>query len=107
MALTRWLGRLWRGELPLARVFWTDMLLVGTLTTLGLTIIGVPSSLALGFIAGIAEFIPMVGPFLAAIPALLVGLSEGCTTMLWVAFVFILVQQTEGNLITPLIQRRR
>ncbi len=82
------------------------MLLVGTLTTLGLMLLGVPSALALGFIAGIAEFVPMVGPFLAAIPALLVGLSAGENTFFYVAAVFIVVQQLEGNLITPLIQRR-
>ena len=82
------------------------MVLVGTLIALGLTVIGVPSALALGFIAGLAEFVPMVGPFVAAIPALLVAMAEGGSTVLWAAALFLAVQQVEGNLITPLVQRR-
>jgi predicted PurR-regulated permease PerM len=56
-ALKRWL----RGQV-------LAMLLVGVFTGLGLWLVGVPSAFALGFIAGIAEFVPIVGPILAAIP---------------------------------------
>lgn len=82
------------------------MLIVGVLTTLGLMAAGVPSALSLGTIAGVLEFIPYVGPILSAVPALLVALSEGGSMVIWVALVFLVVQQLEGNVITPLIQQR-
>lgn len=83
-----------------------SMTLVGTLVTLGLYLIGMPSALALGFLAGLSEFVPIVGPILSAIPALLLAFSEGGNTVLWVAGLFILVQQVESNLIMPLVQRQ-
>src|SRR5262249_34356716 len=48
-----------------------QMFVVGVLSTLAVWLIGLPSPLALGVIAGVAEFIPYVGPILAAIPAVL------------------------------------
>jgi predicted PurR-regulated permease PerM len=83
----------------------TAMLLVGVLTTVGLTLIGLPSAFALGLIAGFSEFVPLIGPIAAAVPALLVALSEDTTTALWVLGLYVLVQQVEGNLITPIVQR--
>ncbi len=53
-----------------------QMLLIGALVTFAVWLIGVPSSLALGLIAGIGEFIPYLGPILAAIPAILVALTK-------------------------------
>ncbi|HET6467443.1 MAG TPA: AI-2E family transporter, partial [Geminicoccaceae bacterium] len=52
------------------------MLLVGCLTTLGLWLLGVPSALALGFMAGMSEFVPVVGPIAAAVPAVALALAE-------------------------------
>ena len=83
-----------------------SMTIVGALVTAGLFAIGMPSALALGFLAGLSEFVPIVGPILSAIPALLLAFSEGGNTVLWVAGLFILVQQIEGNVIMPLVQRR-
>jgi predicted PurR-regulated permease PerM len=51
-------------------------------------------------------FVPLVGPALAAIPAILVALSEGGTMVLWVIGLYVVVQQIEGNAIMPLVQRR-
>ncbi|SFG45086.1 Predicted PurR-regulated permease PerM [Palleronia marisminoris] len=82
------------------------MVLVGVLTTLGLWLLGIQSAMALGFLAGLLEFVPFVGPALAAVPAIALGLSESPTTGLWVLGLYILVQQVEGNLITPLVQQR-
>lgn len=83
-----------------------SMLIVGVLTTVGLMAIGTPSALTLGVIAGVLEFIPYVGPFLSAVPAILVGLGEGGSMVIWVALVYLVVQQLEGNVITPLVQQR-
>ncbi len=82
------------------------MILVGTLTGIGAWIIGLPSALALGLIAGIGEFVPIIGPFLALLPAALVAFSEGGNLIWWTIGLYILVQQLEGNLITPLLQER-
>ena len=81
----------------------TAMLLVGILTALGLWLIGLPSPFALGFIAGLADFIPIVGPIAAAIPGLLVASGQGLEMVIWTLAVYILVQQIESNLILPLI----
>ncbi|BCJ90305.1 AI-2E family transporter [Terrihabitans soli] len=82
------------------------MVLVGTLTAIGLLIIGIPAPLALGLLAGLAEFVPLVGPIAAAVPALLLAMGGGIETMLWTAALYLLVQQVESNVITPLIQHR-
>lgn len=83
----------------------TSMVATGTLTWLALWALGVPSAAGLGLIAGIMELIPLVGPFLAAIPAILVALSQDTTLALWTAGAFLVVQQIESNLLQPLIMR--
>jgi predicted PurR-regulated permease PerM len=82
------------------------MALVGTLTTIGLFALGIPAPLALGLLAGLAEFVPLVGPIAAAVPALLLAIGGGPELMLWTAGLYLLVQQIESNVITPLIQHR-
>lgn len=79
------------------------MLLVGILTALGLWLIGLPSPFALGFIAGLADFIPIVGPIAAAIPGLLVASGQGLEMVIWTLAVYVVVQQIESNLILPVI----
>lgn len=81
------------------------MAIVGTLTGLGAWLIGLPSALALGIIAALLEFVPFLGPILTAVPALLLGLAIGPEEALSVLLLLILVQQLEGNVITPLVQR--
>ncbi|MCL4767943.1 MAG: AI-2E family transporter [Hyphomicrobiaceae bacterium] len=81
----------------------TAMALVGILTALGLWLIGLQSAFALGFIAGLADFIPIVGPIAAAIPGLLVASGQGLEMVVWTLAVYIVVQQLESNLILPLI----
>lgn len=82
------------------------MVLVGILTTAGLMLLGIPSALALGLIAALLEFVPFIGPVLAAIPAIALGLTEGPGTAAMVLGLYVLVQQIEGNIITPLVQQR-
>jgi len=82
------------------------MFFVGLFTAVGLTLAGVPFALALGIIAGLLDIIPFFGPLLAAIPAILIGFTNGVWTGVWAAVVFLVVQQLEGNVIQPLVQRR-
>jgi predicted PurR-regulated permease PerM len=83
-----------------------SMTVVGVLTGVGLWLIGVPAPLALALLAFLAEFVPLVGPIVAAIPALLLALTQGWTTTLWVLLLYLAVQQVESNMLTPLVQQK-
>lgn len=82
-----------------------SMVLVGTLTGIGLWIAGVPLALILGLVAGLLNFVPVLGPFVAAVPGILLGFAQGPTTALYAALVYFIVQQLEGGIIMPLAQR--
>ncbi|MCW5715172.1 MAG: AI-2E family transporter [Bauldia sp.] len=82
------------------------MVVVGVLTGLGAWAIGLPSPLALGLIAGLGEFVPIIGPFVAVLPALLIAFAEDTTLLLWTIALYVVVQQFEANLLTPMLQRR-
>jgi predicted PurR-regulated permease PerM len=81
------------------------MVAVGALTGAALGVMGVPLALSLGVVAGIMEFIPVIGPILAAVPAILLAFSKGPEMAFYVTLIYIAVQQIESNIITPLVQR--
>jgi predicted PurR-regulated permease PerM len=68
--------------------------------------IGVPSALALGIIAGLTNFVPLLGPILGAVPAVLLALTVDPITALWTVAAVLVIQQLEGNVILPLVMRR-
>jgi predicted PurR-regulated permease PerM len=72
---------------------------------LGLWLVGVPSPIALGVIAGLLDFVPFFGPIVAAIPGVLLGFQDSPQTALYAALVYLAVQQLEGNVLQPLAQR--
>lgn len=82
-----------------------SMLLVGTLVGVGLWLVGVPLAAALGILAGVLEFVPVAGPFLAAVPGILLGFSVSPTVALYALVVYLVVQQLESGIISPLAQR--
>lgn len=82
-----------------------SMSIVGVLVGLGAWLIGLPAPLALGLLAGLTEFIPIVGPIIGAVPGLLLAVPEGTNTLLWTIALFIAIQQIESNVITPVVQR--
>lgn len=83
-----------------------SMVVIGLLTGVGLALVGVPSALALGLLAGLAEFVPVVGPFIAAAPALLLAMTLGNDVVLMTVALYVVVQQVEGNVVMPLVQQR-
>ncbi len=83
-----------------------SMLVIGILTWIGLSIIGVPLALTLGLIAGLLSFIPNFGPILSAVPAILLAFVDNPVTSLYVIGLYILVQLIESNLVTPWIERQ-
>lgn len=80
------------------------MAIVGTLSTIGLTLLGVPSALALGFIAAVTDFVPIVGPIFGAVPAVLIAFSISPSLALWVIGLYVVIQLLEGNVVQPLVQ---
>ena len=81
------------------------MVAVGVLTGAGLALLGVPLALSLGLLAGLLEFVPVVGPVAAAIPGVLLAFAKGPQTAFYVLILYVVVQQIESNILTPLIQR--
>jgi len=82
-----------------------SMTVVGVLTGIGLGIAGVPLALALGVLAGLLDFVPVIGPVIAIVPGLILALSVDPKTAAWAAAVYIGVQQLENHVIVPLAQR--
>ncbi len=81
------------------------MAFVGAATAAGLFLLGMPLALSLGLLAGLLEFIPYLGPFLTAVPVMLVALLEGPQMVLYVGLFLIVLQQVEGYVVTPMAQR--
>ncbi|GMA16708.1 AI-2E family transporter [Deinococcus metallilatus] len=85
-----------RGQLVIAAF-------IGVFVWLGLTLIGVPSAAAIGFLAGAFNIVPYLGPVIGATPALLLALPFGWVKMLLVVVIFVAANQIEGNFLSPYI----
>lgn len=83
-----------------------DMSAIGVLTFIGLLFLGVKLSVTLALIAALCNFVPYIGALAGSIPAILVALSSGPQSALYVALLFVAVQTLEGNVIAPMIQKR-
>lgn len=81
------------------------MALVGTVTGIGLWLIGVPSAFALALLAALLEFVPYVGPIAAAVPAILIAATVDPQTALLTVGLYVLIQQLEGYVFSPLLQQ--
>lgn len=69
-------------------------------------VLRLPNAFLLALIAGLFEAVPMVGPILGAIPAVLVALSMSPTTVIWVIISTLIIQQIENNLLVPRIMNK-
>ena len=79
---------------------------VALLTGAGLLLLGAPFAIALGLLAGMMEFVPYIGPFVAAVPAILVGFADGPQLALKIALLFLFIQSLESYVLAPLIQHK-
>ena len=75
-------------------------------TAVGLWLLGVPLALTLGLLSGLLNFIPNVGPILAAAPAILIALTQGPTQALYVTLLYVAYQSVDGYLLTPIVTQR-
>jgi predicted PurR-regulated permease PerM len=92
------LGMWVRGQLIL-------MAALGIATSIAYTLLGVPGALLLGLFAALAEGIPIVGPLIGAIPAVLVAATVSPELALAVAGVYLVLQLIEGNILVPIVMR--
>lgn len=83
------------------------MVLIGALTGGALALLNVRGAAALGVLAGLLEFVPFFGPIVSAIPALGIALLDSPQKALYVLILYLVMQQLEGNVITPLLLERR
>lgn len=95
----RKIGRWFRGQLILAA-------LIGGISWVGLTAIGVPYASLLALQAAILEIVPFVGPIAAGLTAVTVALFQSPVHALAVGAFYLLLQQLEGNVLVPIVFRR-
>jgi predicted PurR-regulated permease PerM len=83
-----------RGQLIIAA-------LIGVLSGIACAVLGVPDAVALGMIAGVTALIPYLGPFIGAVPAILVGLAASPIKALLIAVVYFLISNVILNFVYP------
>jgi predicted PurR-regulated permease PerM len=88
-----------KGELTL-------MLSVGLACFVGLQILGVKYTLALGIVSGVLEVVPILGPVLSAILAAVIAFADAPVKGLFVIALYIIVQQLENNILVPKIMQK-
>lgn len=81
-----------------------SMAFVAVGTAFALWLVGLPSAIAIGFVAGLCEFVPYLGVILVSLPAVLIGFSLGVETGIFTVIALLVVQQLQGNVVTPMAQ---
>jgi predicted PurR-regulated permease PerM len=95
----RVLGSWVRGQLLL-------MTFIGVLATVGYVLMGLKYPLVLGLLAGLLEIVPLVGPWLGAVPAILVALTQDVRLALFVGVYLLVIQNVEANVLVPRVMQR-
>ena len=93
------LGGWVRGQLLLSAI-------IGSLTWVGLTVLGLPYALLLALIAAIGEVIPMIGPIISAVPAVLIAFIYSPLQGFLTLGLYVIIQQLENHLIVPKVMER-
>ena len=93
------IGMWLRGQLILS-------LIIFLLSWFGLTILGVKYALVLAIFSGLTELVPYLGPFIGAIPAVFIALTQSPALALGVIVVYLIIQQLENNVIVPKVMQR-
>ena len=98
-----------RGQQRAGTWFWGEVLLmtiVGVMTYIGLTLIGMRYAVALAVLAGLLEVVPNLGPIMATVPAALIGFSTSYVLGLSNVALYFIVQQLENNLLVPIVMKK-
>jgi predicted PurR-regulated permease PerM len=98
--LNQAIGGYFRGQLAVAAI-------VGTLVSIGLAIVGLPFWLVVGMIAGVFNLVPMIGPWIGAVPGVIIALTtRDVGTAVWVVAIMAGVQQVDNHFISPVVMQR-
>lgn len=98
--LNHTIGGYFRGQLAVA-------IIVGAMVSIGLAILGLPFWLIVGAIAGFFNMVPLIGPWVGAVPGVAIALTtRDTTTALWVIAVMVIAQQIDNHFISPLVMQR-
>jgi predicted PurR-regulated permease PerM len=81
------------------------MAVIGVVSTITLLLLGVKAAVALGVIAALLEFVPTVGPILAAVPAIAMGFLDSPEKALTVGLAYLVIQQLEGHVLIPILMK--
>ena len=98
-----------RAQKRMSGWFWGEiilMIVVGLLTYIGLSLMGMKYALALAVLSGLLEVVPNLGPITATIPAFFIGLSQSYVSGLSMIALYLTVQQLENNLIVPFVMKK-
>ncbi|WP_436794879.1 AI-2E family transporter [Actinospongicola halichondriae] len=98
--LNHTIGGYFRGQLAVA-------IIVGAMVSVGLAILGLPFWLIVGMIAGVFNMIPLIGPWVGAVPGVAIALTtRDAGTALWVIAIMTIAQQIDNHFISPLVMQR-
>lgn len=98
-----------RTEKRMSAWFWGElvlMIIIGVLTYIGLSLIGVRHALSLAVIAGLLEVFPVMGPIISAIPAFIFAVNQSYFLGLSTIALYIIIQQLENNLVVPMVMKK-
>ncbi len=98
--LNQTIGGYFRGQLAVATI-------VGIMVSIGLAILGLPFWLIVGMIAGVFNMVPLIGPWVGAVPGVVIALTtRDLGTALWVVAIMAIAQQIDNHFISPLVMHR-
>ena len=79
---------------------------IGIATYIGLNLLGIEFALSLAIIAGLLEIVPIIGPIISAVPAVLIALTTSPVLAVIVIALFFIIQQLENNILVPMVMRK-
>jgi predicted PurR-regulated permease PerM len=82
------------------------MVIIGVLTAIALSIIGLPYALLIGAFSGLLAFIPLIGTVISIIPPVLLALAIDPILIVWIVLSYIVIHQVEAHVIQPLVMSR-
>lgn len=80
--------------------------IIFSLDFVGLLILGVDYALLLALVAGLTEFMPVIGPIVAAVPAVFVAFNQSPTLALWTLVMYWLIQYIENHFLVPRVMQK-
>jgi predicted PurR-regulated permease PerM len=82
------------------------MVIIGVLTMIALSVIGIPYALFIGALSGLLAFVPLVGTLISIIPPVLLALATDPILAVWVILAYVVIHQVEAHVIHPLVMSR-